>query len=122
MLKGLQTVVYHVSDLEKAKIWYSEIFGIKPYFDESFYVGFNIGGFELGLDPSSAEYSGGNNSITYWKIEEIDKAFEYFKSKNVNIHQEIHSVGDGIRLGSIRDPFGNVIGLIEITSSQSHAG
>ncbi len=121
MLKGLQTVVYHVSDLEKAKIWYSEIFGIKPYFDESFYVGFNIGGFELGLDPSSAEYSGGNNSITYWKIEEIDEAFEHFKSRNVLIHQEIHSVGDGIRLGSIRDPFGNVIGLIEITSSQSHA-
>lgn len=121
MLKGLQTIVYHVPNLEEAKLWYSEIFDIRPYFDESFYVGFNIGGFELGLDPSSAEYSNGNNSIAYWKIEEIDKAFKHFKSKNVIIHQEIHAVGEGIRLGSIRDPFGNVIGLIEITSSQSHA-
>lgn len=121
MLKGLQTIVYHVPNLEEAKLWYSEIFDIRPYFDESFYVGFNIGGFELGLDPSSAEYSNGNNSITYWKIEEINKAFEHFKSKNAIIHQEIHAVGEGIRLGSIRDPFGNVIGLIEITSSQSHA-
>lgn len=121
MLKGIKTIVYHVSNLEEAKLWYSEIFGIKPYFDESFYVGFNIGGYELGLDPSSAEYSDGNNSITYWNVEEIDAAFAHFKSKNVILHQEIHAVGDGIRLGSIRDPFGNVIGLIEITSSQSHA-
>lgn len=121
MLKGIKTIVYHVSNLEEAKLWYSEIFGIKPYFDESFYVGFNIGGFELGLDPSSEEYSGGNNSITYWNVEQIDAAFANFKSKNVIIHQKIHAVGDGIRLGSIRDPFGNVIGLIEITSSQSHA-
>jgi len=121
MLKGIKTIVYHVSDLEEAKLWYSEMFGIRPYFDESFYVGFNIGGYELGLDPSSSEYSNGNNSITYWNVDQIDTAFGYFKSKNVIVHQEVHSVGDGIRLGSIRDPFGNVIGLIEIISDQSHA-
>ena len=121
MLKGIKTIVYHVSDLEEAKLWYSEMFGIRPYFDESFYVGFNIGGCELGLDPSSSEYSNGNNSITYWNVDHIDTAFGHFKSKNVIVHQEVHSVGDGIRLGSIRDPFGNVIGLIEIISDQSHA-
>ncbi len=121
MLKGIKTIVYHVSDLEEAKLWYSEMFGIRPYFDESFYVGFNIGGYELGLDPSSSEYSDGNNSITYWNVDHIDTAFGHFKSKNVIVHQEVHSVGDGIHLGSIRDPFGNVIGLIEIISDQSHA-
>ena len=121
MLKGIKTIVYHVSNLDEAKLWYSEMFGISPYFDESFYVGYNIGGFELGLDPSSTEYSSGNNSITYWNVEKIDVVFAHFKSKNVIIHQEVYAVGDGIRLGSIRDPFGNVIGLIEIISSQSHA-
>lgn len=113
MLRGLRTIVYHVEDLESAKAWYGEMFGIKPYFDESYYVGFDINGFELGLDPSNEEYPGGNNSITYWKVDDIDGMFKHFTDKNAVIHQEIHSVGEGIRLGSIKDPFGNVIGLIE---------
>lgn len=116
MLKGLRTIVYHVSNLEVAKMWYAELFEIEPYFDESFYVGFEIGGYELGLDPSDKEYSAGNSSITYWNVDHIDAAFERFKARKVMIHQEIHVVGEGIRLGSICDPFGNVIGLIEISS------
>ncbi len=116
MLTGLRTIVYHVTNLEVAKMWYAEMFDIKPYFDESFYVGFDIGGFELGLDPSTKEYSEGNSSITYWKVDDIDAIFQRLKKK-VIIHQDIHSVGEGIRLGSIKDPFGNVIGLIELSDS-----
>jgi predicted enzyme related to lactoylglutathione lyase len=114
MLTGLRTIVYHVSNLEVAKMWYAEMFDIKPYFDESFYVGYDIGGFELGLDPSGDDYTTGNSSITYWKVDNIDTTFEHLKSKKVGIHQDIHSVGVGIRLGSVKDPFGNIIGLIEI--------
>ena len=114
MLKGLRTIVYHVSDLEAAKAWYSQIFDIKPYFDEPYYVGFDIEGAELGLDPGAETYTKGNHSITYWKVENIDAAFEQFLLKDVNIHQQITNVGGNIRVGSIYDPFGNVIGLIEI--------
>jgi catechol 2,3-dioxygenase-like lactoylglutathione lyase family enzyme len=52
MFKGLRTVIYHVDDIAKAKKCYSDVLGIKPYFDQPFYVGFNVGGFELGLDPN----------------------------------------------------------------------
>lgn len=114
MLTGLRTIVYHVTNLEVAKMWYSEMFEINPYFDESFYVGFEINGCELGLDPSAEEYSMGNSSITYWKVDDVGAAFDRLKEKKVIIHQEIHSVGEGIKLGSIKDPFGNVIGLIEV--------
>jgi len=48
---GLRTAIYHVSDLARAKEWYGRAFGVEPNFDESFYVGFNVGGYELGLDP-----------------------------------------------------------------------
>ena len=51
MFLGLRTVVYKVSDLGRAKAWYTKVLGIEPYFDEPFYVGFNVGGYELGLDP-----------------------------------------------------------------------
>ena len=52
MVKGLATVIYGVTDLEKAKAWYASAFQQAPYFDQPFYVGFNIGGYELGLDPN----------------------------------------------------------------------
>ena len=47
---GLRTVIYHVPDLPRAKEWYAKAFGVKPYFDEPFYVGFSVGGYELGLE------------------------------------------------------------------------
>ena len=47
MFLGLRTVVYHTDDLNGAKAWYSSVLGISPYFDQPFYVGFNVGGFEL---------------------------------------------------------------------------
>jgi predicted enzyme related to lactoylglutathione lyase len=114
MLKGLRTIVYHVTSLEVAKLWYSQMFKITPYFDESYYVGFDIGGFELGLDPSPEPYTKGNNSITYWKVDSISEVFDHLKRKKVYIHEDIHSVGEGIWVGSVKDPFGNIIGLIEI--------
>jgi len=49
MLLGLRTVIYPVADLARGKAWYEQVVGAKPYFDEPFYVGFNVGGFELGL-------------------------------------------------------------------------
>ena len=60
MIKGLATVIYPVTDLDRAKAWYAKAFGQAPYFDQPFYVGFNIAGYELGLDPNQpAAVAGG---------------------------------------------------------------
>lgn len=114
MLKKLRTIVYHVNDLETARNWYADTFGIQPYFDEAYYVGFDIGGFELGLDPAADAYTAGSHSIAYWLVDDIKKSFTALKAKGVHVHQDITEVGGGILTGSIHDPFGNVIGLIEI--------
>lgn len=53
-----------MSDLASAKAWYSKAFGISPYFDEPFYVGFNIGGYELGLQRE--ETPKGENIAVFW--------------------------------------------------------
>ena len=113
MLKGLRTIVYHVNNLEKAKEWYSKVFGVEPYFNQPFYVGYNIGGFELGLDPDGATYTNGNHSITYWGVEDIETCFAKFNSIGVEIHEMPKNVGGAIWVGSLYDPFGNIIGLIE---------
>jgi predicted enzyme related to lactoylglutathione lyase len=113
MLQGLRTAVYKVADLDKAKKWYSEMFGIEPYFDEPFYVGFNVGGYELGLDPDMAGVTIGTSPGVYWGVADARAALEQLKAKGAKVHEDAHEVGDGIVVASVFDPFGNVVGIIQ---------
>ena len=112
-MQGLRTVIYKVEDLEKAKLWYSRVLGFEPYFDQPFYVGFNIGGFELGLDPDYQNVTTGNNVLAYWGVENIEKTFEKLLELEAEIHSEVTEVGDGIKVATVKDPFGNIFGIIE---------
>jgi predicted enzyme related to lactoylglutathione lyase len=113
MFSGLRTVIYNVSDIDKAKKWYAGVLGIQPYFDQPYYVGFNVGGFELGLDPHIEEVSYGNNVVAYWFVEDIQTAYALMLKQGALKNSDIQDVGDGIRLGTVKDPFGNILGLIE---------
>jgi predicted enzyme related to lactoylglutathione lyase len=111
---GLRTVIYHVPDLKRAKDWYSATFGVKPYFDEPFYVGFNIGGYELGLDPDTKNTKPGpGGAVAYWGVPNADAAVAHFQKAGATVRSAIQDVGEGIRVATIADPFGNIVGLIE---------
>jgi len=111
---GLRTVIYHAPDLAKAKAWYSKVLGIEPYFDQPFYVGFNIGGYELGLDPDAASTPGGKGgSVAYWGVADARAAFERLISLGATERSAVHEVGEGIRVATVFDPFGNIFGIIE---------
>ena len=113
MIVGLRTVIYHVPDLAKAKAWYSKAFGIAPYFDEPFYVGFNVGGYELGLDPGGSVTPGAGGAVAYWGVPDIDKAVAAFGRAGATVTAAVQDVGDDIRVATVADPFGNLIGLIQ---------
>ena len=111
---GLRTVIYPVEDLQAAKDWYRQAFGIDPYFDEPFYVGFNIGGYELGLNPDLSEAKpGASGSVTYWGVADCAAALERLRGLGAREHSGVQDVGEGIKVASVLDPFGNVIGIIE---------
>lgn len=107
---GLRTVIYRVGDINKAKQWYAEAFKTEPYFDEPFYVGYNIAGYELGLQPDEAVT--GDNVVTYWGVENIEAEFERFLSLGATEHEAPQNVGGEIMVASVKDEWGNVIGLI----------
>lgn len=113
MFQGLRTVIYHVDDLQKAKEWYSNVLGIKPYFDEPFYVGFNVGGFELGLDPDVKGISKGNNVVAYWGVKDAKAAYRRVQELGAKKNSDPLEVGGGIIVATVSDPFGNVFGIIE---------
>lgn len=113
-LLGLRTALYHVTDLDQAKEWYRRVLAIDPYFDEPFYVGFNVGGFELGLDPDPAAGSPGRGGVAvYWGVEDAEAAFARLLGLGAREHSAVHDVGGGIKVAAVLDPFGNVFGIIE---------
>ena len=113
MFRKLRTVIYHTPDLEKAKEWYIKITGVQPYFNEAYYVGFNIYGCELGLDPDISSLKSGTQSVAYWKVDDIAESMATLKANGAKVISEIAEVGEGIKVAIIQDPFGNALGLIE---------
>jgi predicted enzyme related to lactoylglutathione lyase len=110
MILGLRTAKYAAKDLERAKAWYTKVLGFGPYFDEPFYVGFEVGGYELGIVPDDEP---GDSGIAYWGVASAADAHERLLSLGAKENEPIQDVGEGIRIGSVRDPFGNVFGVIE---------
>lgn len=109
---GLRTVIYKVNDLVKATAWYTKVFKQEPYFNEVFYVGFTIGGYELGLQPEEGAVSKADNVITYWGVENIEEAYKHFIELGATAHEEPNNVGGEIMVATVKDPWGNCIGLI----------
>ncbi len=113
MLKKLRTVVFHAAELNAAKEWYIKATGIQPYFDEPFYVGFDINGCEIGIDPDMTNVVPGNQTVSYWAVDNVVSASTHFISCGALLVQPVTGVGDSIRVAVVSDPFGNHIGLIE---------
>ena len=113
MILGLRTAMYHVDDLEKAKAWYAQVVGIKPYFDEPFYVGFNVGGYELGLNPDASKVTRGGSTFAYWGVEDVRAEYQRLLELGAKQHEEVQDVGDGILVATVTDPWGNIFGIIE---------
>ena len=114
MLKGIETVVYFVPDVKRAGAWYREVLGVTPNYDTEHYVGFTVAGDEFGLHPGQPVTGG---ATAYWSVLDIDAAVAHFVAHGATVSKEAQDVGGGIKVGTIRDPFGNDVGLIQNPNS-----
>jgi predicted enzyme related to lactoylglutathione lyase len=111
---GLRTVSYYAPNLDLAKAWYERVLGIPPYFDEPFYVGFSVGGYELGLDPDASTTPGGpGGSVVYWGVSDAQAALDRLLSLGATERTGVLDVGGKIKVATVLDPFGNIFGIIE---------
>lgn len=114
MFLGLRTAIYHVNNIESAKSWYSAVLGFGPYFDQPFYVGFNVGGFELGLQPTEAESTTASEGVVaYWGVDDAESGMRHLLEQGATVHEKLQDVGGGIKVATVKDPFGNIFGVIE---------
>ncbi|OGT79674.1 MAG: bleomycin resistance protein [Gammaproteobacteria bacterium RIFCSPLOWO2_02_FULL_61_13] len=111
MILGLRTAIYPAPDLVRAKAWYEQVLGMKPYFDEPFYVGFSVGGFELGLIPVGEPSWAGPQPL--WGVDDAAAEFQRLVALGAAALQPVTDVGGGIKVAAVLDPFGNRFGIIE---------
>jgi predicted enzyme related to lactoylglutathione lyase len=111
MIQGLRTVIYPVTNLPEASAWYEQVLGRAPYFSEVFYVGFEVGGFELGLIPDGQPGAAG--ATAYWGTQDIDAEVARLAALGAEVDAPVADVGGGIRVATVRDPYGNLFGVIQ---------
>jgi predicted enzyme related to lactoylglutathione lyase len=111
VMLGLRTVIYPAPDLDKAKQWYTQVLEQTPYFDEPFYVGFSVGGFELGLLPDAV--SGVTGAQAFWSVADIELAYARLLELGATVLEPVTEVGGGIKVAAVQDPFGNRLGVIQ---------
>ena len=109
MNQGIKTVIYPVKDIAKAKTLYSKLLGVEPYADQPYYVGFRVGDQEIGLDPNGHK----QGMTAYFNVDDIKKSLQLLIDAGAQVQQEVKDVGGGKLTASVKDPDGNVIGLIQ---------
>ena len=108
MFLGLRTVIYPAPDLAASKAWYTALLGVEPYFDEPFYVGFDVGGYELGLHPDDRRRRdllgrrGRRRGARGAARRRRDRALSRDRCR-----------ASGIRVATVLEPAGSVLGIIE---------
>lgn len=110
MFLGLRTVIYPAPDLQASKAWFTGLLGFEPYLDEPFYVGFEVGGYELALDPNA---EAGSGPITYWGVPNADTALARLLEAGATARTGVLEVGGGIRVATVLEVGGSIFGVIE---------
>ncbi|MFB9833407.1 VOC family protein [Actinoallomurus acaciae] len=113
MTEGIKTVIFPVSDLAAAKALYGGLAGVEPYADTPYYVGFKVGGQDIGLDPNGHR-EGGAGPVAYWHVEDIKASLQALLDGGAETIQDVRDVGGGTLIVTVKDADGNVFGLRQV--------
>jgi predicted enzyme related to lactoylglutathione lyase len=108
---GMKTIIYPVKDLAATKAVYTALLG-EPHTDAPYYVGYNVNGQEIGLNPQG-HAQGMSDGLGYWHVPDVEKAVAELVAAGATVRQEPHDVGGGALIATVTDPDGNTVGLIQ---------
>ena len=109
---GIKTVLHPVSDLATAKAVYTALLGVSPQTDESYYVGFEAEGQQIGLVPGGGP-QGMTSPVAYWHVADIEGKLAEVTAAGATVKEPVREVGGGRLVATVTDPDGNVLGLLQ---------
>src|SRR5215475_12858400 len=110
--EGIKTVLHPVSDLAKAKPVYTALLGVPPQSDESYYVGYEAAGQQIGLVPGGGQ-QGMTSPVAYWHVPDIEAKLAEVTAAGATVKESPRDVGGGRLVATVTDPDGNVLGLVQ---------
>ncbi|GLW46776.1 glyoxalase [Streptomyces sp. NBRC 14336] len=112
MTAGVQTIMYPVKDLDRAKAVFGALLGVEPYADEPYYVGYKAAGQDVGLDPNG-HAKGMTGPVPYWHVDDIAATLSALVTAGAETLQDVQDVGGGRKIAFLKDTDGNMIGLLQ---------
>jgi len=109
MSQGVKTIIYPVRDLAAAKARFGELLGAEPTSDSPYYVGFTIDGQDIGLDPHGHQHG----ATPYFHVDDVHGALKQLVDAGAEVVQDVKDVGGGRLIAAVKDPDGNVVGLLQ---------
>lgn len=117
-LSAIGQIAITVRDVGAAKRFYAEVLGLRPLFDAGPNLSFLAAG-DVRIMLSTPQGGGevGKNSILYFKTSTIEKTFAEILQRGAKSESQPHPVAKlpdhELWLAFVRDPDGNVVGLME---------
>jgi predicted enzyme related to lactoylglutathione lyase len=105
----LQTILFPVKDVSKAKAVYTALLGVEPGVESPYYVGYDIDGQHIGLVPNGST----NGPACYRHVEDLETGLKALVEAGASVAQEPKEVGNGRTVASVLDADGNEVGLIQ---------
>jgi predicted enzyme related to lactoylglutathione lyase len=111
-IEGIKTVLHPVSDLAAAKAVYTALLGAEPTSDSNYYVGYEVGGQQIGLVPGGGPEQM-TSPVAYWHVSDIEAKLAEVTAAGAKVKDAVREVGAGRRVATVTDPDGNVLGLLQ---------
>ncbi len=102
----IRSLVIPVSDLNAVKAVYTALLGA-PHTDQPYYVGYNVNGFEVALNPAG----GGGGPVAFADVEDLDAARATLMAAGATERDAPREVAPGVRICVLSDLEGNPVGL-----------
>ena len=111
-MSAVNTLIYPVADLEAAKRVFTTLLGAPPHTDEPYYVGYNVDGQEIALDPNGHR-KGLTGGTPYWSVDDLEATTASLVEAGATVRQKATNVGGGRTVAVLADADGNMIGLMQ---------
>jgi predicted enzyme related to lactoylglutathione lyase len=123
VFRGFATVSFFADDVAAARDWYSDLFGLEPYFvrpeeGPAAYVEFRVGDHqdEFGIidrrfapHPAAPAPSG---AVLFWHVDDVEAVLDRLLAMGATTHEPLTPREAGFVTASVVDPFGNILGVM----------
>lgn len=115
MFDNLGKIIHWVSDMAKAKAFYTGVLGLKPTADHGDWVELGTKGATLclhgGASKPNLSEEGTARTVTGIQVNDLKKAIAALAERGVKPKGKPHQIHGKIHVISVRDPDGNLIDI-----------